>query len=256
MAQGARRVLACGAALALAGGCATAAPRRPQIIEIETTRFDGVQYPAPDPLPVTPQPPPSLPQADDVRLASAAPVASAPVLALTAGPDLRNAALRDRETDFLTRAYLRWVEQIYTVVRQVSAGIAPADPLVLRKWHADAVGDMAQLIEEAAALEGAFVDLAQEQGIDLAGSTLDAGRAGRVRLLFRLTACVRRDLAERTRDGLDYLDARRRGVDDAELRATLLASPARLEKQTDDLIRQTSATLACAQRAGRVLGGH
>ena len=114
---------------------------------------------------------------------------------------------------------------------------------------------MGQLIEQAAALEGAFVDLAQAVGVDLAGVLQEPGRAGRVRLLFRLTACVRRDLAERTRDGLDYLDARRRGVEDAELRAALRQDSARIDKQTEDLIRQTSATLTCAQLAGRALGG-
>ncbi len=242
--------LACGVLVWTA--CSAAAPQRPRIIEVETARFDGVHYPVPDSLPILVQPPPSPPE--DPRLASTAPVAPSNLELPVAGPDLHNAALRDHETEYLTRQYLRWVEQLYRIVRQMSSGGGMADPLSLRKWHGDNVSEMGALIEDAAALEGAFVDLAQLTGIDLAGSSQEPGRPGRVRLLFRLTACVRRDLAERTRDGLDYLDARRRGLDDAELRATMRSSPERIDKQTEDLIRQTSATLACAQLAGRAMG--
>ncbi len=233
--------------------CAPSAAQRPSVIEVETTRFDGVHYPVPSALPLMVQPPPS--PMDDARLASTATVPPIALPLPVATADLHNAAIRDRETEMLTRQYLHWVEQMYRIVRQLSAGGAMADPLALRKWHADAVGEMGQLIEEAAALEGAFVDLAQDVGVDLAGSLYEPGRAGRVRLLFRMTACVRRDLAERTRDGLDYLDARRRGLEDAELRAALVATPAQIDHQTDALIRQTSATLTCAQLAGQTLGG-
>lgn len=245
------RIIVCAACL-LGVACVSAAPKRPHIIEIETTRFDGVHYPVPEALPVLDQPPPSPPE--DPRLASTASVARLDVVLPIASADLRNAAIRDNETERLIRAYLRWVEAMYRQVRQLGMGGAAADPLTLRKWHADLVGEMGQLIEQAAALEGAFVDLAQTVGVDLAGLMEEPGRAGRVRLLFRLTACVRRDLAERTRDGLDYLDARRQGVDDAEMRAALTENPRRIDRQTDDLIRQTSATLACAQLAGRALG--
>ena len=247
------RALAWRAAPVLLSACATVAPSPTRVIEIDTPQFSGVHYPVPDALPTLAQPPPSPP--DDPRLASAAALPPLPVDAETAPPQLRNAAVRDRETDMLTHAYLRWIEQVYRIVRQLSAGGAMAEPLALRRWHADSLGEMGKMTESAAALEGAFVDLAQELGVDLGGSTQEPGRAGRVRLLFRLTACVRRDLAERTRDGLDSLDARRRGIDDGQLRAELMASPARIDKQTDDLIRQTSASLQCAQLAGRALGG-
>jgi hypothetical protein len=244
-----KAILALAAALT---ACATTAPVTPHIIEIETTRFDGVHYPVPDASPAVPQPPPLPPE--DPRLASTNAVARAPTLQLAAAADLHNAAVRDRETELVARQYLQTVEVMYQIVKHLGAGGAMADTLALRKWHADALADMGQLIEQAAALEGTYVDLAHETGVDLAGSLSEPGRAGRIRVLFRMTACVRRDLAERTRDGLNYLDARRRGVDDAEMRAALTSSPAEVDKRTDEMIRQTSATLACAQMVGRALG--
>ena len=258
----AKAILAFNAALTFTGGltlavaltgCATTAPAKPHIIEIETTRFDGVHYPVPDALPVIAQPPPA--PSEDPRLASTSAVPRAPSLQLAPAADLHNAALRDHETEVVARQYLQTVEVMYQLVKHLGAGGAMADTLALRKWHADALADMGQLIEQAAALEGTYVDLAHATGVDLAGALSEPGRAGRIRVLFRMTACVRRDLAERTRDGLNYLDARRRGVDDAEMRAALTASPAEIDKRTEEMIRQTSATLACAQMVARALGG-
>ena len=245
------KLFASAAALGLlAIACSGAPSARPYLVEVETPRFDGVHYPVPDSLPVQLQPPPMLP--DDPRLAVAA---ALPTVPWAQAPDLHNAAIRDREIEIVARRYLQSVEQLYRIVRHMGAGGALADPLALRKWHADGVVDMGQLIEEAAALEATFVDLAHETGVDLGGPMQERGRPGRIRLLFRMTACVRRDLAERTHDGLDSADARRRGVDEADLRAALTADPAEIEKHMDETIRQTSATLACAQLVGRVLGG-
>lgn len=234
--------------------CATTRPRPLHIVEIETPRFDGVHYPTPQALPAVDQPPPSppeeLPVPDDLRLASMAPAAPQPAPP-EPQPDWHNAAVRDRETESLARHYLRQVELLYHLVRQLGpASPAGSDALLVRKWHADVIADMGFLIEQAAALEGVFVELAQQLNVDLAGATEAQGRAGRLRLLFRMSACIRRDLSERTRDGLAYLDARRRGIDDADLRP---GTPAELERQTEALIRQTTATLTCARLASRVL---
>lgn len=243
-----RPLLACALAFGQLTACQTAVQKQPHIVLAEPPRFDGVHYPVPNALPVVAQPPPSPPQ-DSAGTGVTTPLEVAPT------PDLRNAAIRDRETEHVARVYLQSVEQIYVIVKHLGAGGAMADSLALRKWHADALGEMSQLIEATAALEGAYVDLAHELGVDLAGAMQEPGSAGRIRLLFRMTACIRRDLAERTRDGLDYLDARRRGIDDAEMRAELTANPAAVEKRTEEMISQTSATFACAQLVARAIGG-
>ena len=230
----------------LVAACASTSPRRVQVILVETTSFAGTHYPVPQSLTSVPQPPPSLPQ-DGPELASAQPVAMP-----RSAPDWRNAAVRDVQTAQLAYEYLGVAQQVNAALRQ--SALDPGDRLDLlpvRKVHAELLGTMARLVEEASALEGAWLELAQDWSVDVLGP-LDESRAGRLRLMFQLSSCVRRDVGARTRDGLAYLDARRQGLDDAGMAQSLLDADGRLSAATEDAILHTRELMTCARLAWRV----
>lgn len=235
--------------LLLATACTTIAPRRARVIEIDSPSFAGIQYPAPAALRSVPQPPPSPPE--DVRLASNLPVARP--LAVT-GRDWANAAVRDAETQDLARGYLFVAQQVNQAMRQSAMGPGSGlELLPVRKVHADLLGELGALVETASGLEGAWIELAQEWGVPLIGPTAGSSRDARLRQVFQLAACVRRDTSRRASDGLAYLDARRQGVDDQTLIRTTLDTDGRVLPEAEEAILHTRDLVSCARQAWAVV---
>lgn len=226
--------------------CSAPQSRQVRVIEVDLAHFEGIHYPKPHALPLASpsalQPPAAL--ALDDHSTPTGDRAGVPEPFLEQIPDLRNAAVRDQETQDLARHYLLIGDQIHRVIRQMA--LLPEthlDTTPLHKMHSDLLGHFGILVEQAAALEGAYLDLARELNISVTGPVAGQDRDSRVALLFQMTACIRRDVSDRTRDGLAFLDARRQGVEMPEPDHT-----------GDALIQQTAQLLLCARLASQTLG--
>ncbi len=223
-------------------GCAGAAhaPQAPP----PPQDFAGVRYPSPEPPPPgAPQPAPSLLPPDD----------DGPIIADKPGV-LDNAALRDLEIERLLRAYFALVESLY----RVTAGRQPPmtqrpeqyDSLPLWRMEAQSVPELAQLEQRAAAVQAALLDFAQRRNIDLLGAQDGKDRAARVRLLFRISTCVRRDAQERAAQGMALVQAMQSGTGE---RAFLDAQPAPMRYLADMTL--LARTMECSKLASRALPG-
>jgi len=206
--------------------------------------FAGVRYPSPQSPPQqAPQPPPSLLQPDD----------DGPIASDRPGA-LDNAAVRDLEIERLLRAYFALVESLYRVTsaRRMTAPQHPEqyDCLPLWRMEAQSLQELEQLGQRAAALQGALLDLSQRLGIDLLGNQDGKDRAARVRLLFRISTCVRRDAQERAAQGMALLQAKQTEGGEQTL---LDAQPAPMRYLADMTL--LARTMECSKLASRALPG-
>jgi len=135
---------------------------------------------------------------------------------------VKNAAVRDQETEYLVRSYFAVAETLYRVASSKRPGSASDvdayDPIPLLRLHAQIVGELARLARRAAMLQMRYLEVAQEDGIGLTGDVEAPGRVGRVRFFFQLCSCIRRDAEDRTSHGMGYLRALQTGATDDDLR--------------------------------------
>lgn len=187
----------------------------------EPANFAKVDYPKPQGLPPSEaQPQPALPPQDpDIP----APAHARPGDELDLLPEaVKNAAVRDQETEHLVRSYFAVAEALYRVASAKKPGSAgdvdTYDPIPLVRLQAQIVGELAHLARRAATLQMRYLEVAQEDGIGLTGDADVPGRAGRVRFFFQLCSCIRRDAEDRTAAGMAYLRALQTGTTDDDWR--------------------------------------
>lgn len=183
--------------------------------------FARVDYPRPRGLPSSPeQPQPVLP-AQDAYIAPPPGARAGDEIDLM--PDaVKNAAVRDQETEQLVRSYFAVAEALYRVASSKRPGsvgdVDSYDAIPLLRLHAQIVGELARLAKRAAMLQMRYLEVAQEDGIGLSGDVEKPGRVGRVRFFFQLCSCIRRDAEDRTSQGMGYLRALQTGATDDDLR--------------------------------------
>jgi hypothetical protein len=188
----------------------------------EPAVFAGQHYPAPEPLPATPpQPPPREPEPIDLPL----PVPSANLTSADRdfAESVRNAATRDLETERLVRRYLAFVRAVVdSAGTRTTAQHGPThDPLPMLRVHAGLLHELRHVVWSASVLQGRFHAIAADQAVDLHGDAGEAGRPGRLRQLYRMCGCIRRDAEERVAMGQSFVEQQRTAANDAQLRAAV-----------------------------------
>jgi hypothetical protein len=188
----------------------------------EPAVFAGRRYPAPEPLPATPpQPPPREPDPDD--LPPPLPPANLTDAARALAESVRNAATRDLETERLVRRYLAFVRaMVDSAGTRTTAQHGPThDPLPMLRVHAGLLHELRHVVRSASVLQGRFHDIAADQAVDLQGDASEAGRPGRLRQLYRMCGCIRRDAEDRMAMGQSFVDQQRTATNEAQLRAAV-----------------------------------
>lgn len=214
--------------------------------------FAGMQYPVPEALAAgEPQePPPRMAAPPPVPRVEILPEADGQASGVTAlAQHVKNAAVRDRETEMLVRGYFALVETLYRVSAGQPNGRDPEryDPVPLMRFHGHLIGELGQMAARAAVLQGRYQDLAAEQHVDLTGSLEAPGRHGKLRFYVRVTGCIRSDTEARMAHGANWLRAHDRGED--ALR-TLEPPATRFAADMQLLAR----TVECSRLVARALG--
>lgn len=188
-----------------------------------------------------PQPPPAPPPDDDAATSDA-----------LASHALDNAAVRDTEIERMLRSYFALLESLYRVV---SAQQSPSpqsaehyDPLPQWRLEAQLAPDLDALAQRSAAVQASLLDFAQRMNIDLLGIEVGRNRAARVRLLFRVATCARRDAQVRAVQGMAFAQAMQQGATE---RAVLATQPAPMHYLTD--MTMLARTMACAKLAAQAM---
>lgn len=179
-------------------GCGThiqRIPSTPPAAHAPPPKWDGIQYPLPQPVQAgAPQAPPAR-RMPDGESEIGAWVPDAAELATAVG----NAAVRDDETLRLARDYAILIDLIFrrSPARTASAGVA-YDGAPLRQLHAELHDDLETIRVRAAVLGQQYRTLAARWGIDLQEAPMtDDSRAGRLRELITLCTCTQSDVTQR-----------------------------------------------------------
>lgn len=165
---------------------------------------------------------------------------------------LDNAAVRDTEIEHMLRSYFALLESLYRVVsaQQPSSPQSAEhyDPLPQWRLEAQLAPDLDALARRAAAVQASLLDFAQRMNIDLLGIEVGRDRAARVRLLFRIATCARRDAQERAVQGMAFAQALQQGATE---RAVLASQPVPMHYLTD--MTMLARTMACAKLASQAM---
>ncbi len=235
-------------ALALFGlvvGCQSVAVRRgpPKTV----TSFARVQYPGPQPLPLSaPQPAPTASLSDDTTPAA--------VVGVPEDPSLRNAAVRDRETERLIRKYFSLVETLYYNVyrpetRNPTGGADSYDPVPLARLHARMNAELTETNNIALRLQQRWFDVAAEVQVDLVHGDALAGRSQRLRWVWQICHCIAVDTRARLAHGNEFRLVQDAGVTDDEWRGKLSMR----DRFASDMA-MLEDTLTCSRRGSRPFG--